>query len=242
MFEDKKSKFLVIFVICLSYSSFVICDDLSSIGIQSRQQGSQQQTIQRPIDAVNTSGNVNAKVNTTKPQTTASGNIVVELQTPAPTPSNIISIINVKPSGTATIRPIQTTQRPNINVNVSTSRTTARPIQTTQRPNINVNVSTSRTTARPIQTTQRPNINVTVSTSGTTARQITAQTTGPSSCPLVNIMGIKTGLLAVANDPCSYVSCIRTGNTLYCAHLKCDPGQAFAPTLSQCLPSLLCPK
>lgn len=274
--------YLVIIVIWLSISHCVNCDDVD-VDIQSRQQSIQQiqqQTqqpnqqqaqrpiqaqvqqqnqnqlaTQRPIGAVHTNGNVNITVNTVKPQTTSSGNVVVELQTPTPTSSNIISIINAKPSETVTNRPISLTS-PASNIGISVSiGTTARPIQqttarqiqqttarqiqvTTFRP---IQATTSRpiqaTTSRPIQaTTVRPNICATVSV-GTTAR---STTTPVPNWPLVNILAMKTGFSPIPNDPCSYVACIRTGETLYCATVKCNPGYAFASQANGCLPSLLC--
>lgn len=107
---------------------------------------------------------------------------------------------------------------------------TVKPIQTTARP-----IQTTKpTTARPIQTT-RPGSNVNVNVS------VRPGTTVPiPSCPLVNIMAIKTGFLAVANDPCSYVSCIRDGVTVYCAIVKCDPGFAFSTASNRCLQSNQC--
>lgn len=51
---------------------------------------------------------------------------------------------------------------------------------------------------------------------GTTQRPGT--TVSIPSCPLVNIMAMKTGFSPVINDPCSYVSCIRTDVTLHCAY------------------------
>lgn len=283
--EDVKSKnlkskffhhYLVVFVIWLSISHCVKCDDVDrNIDIQSRQQSiqqiqqqtqqpNQQQTqrpiqaqaqqqnqnqhaTQRPIGAVHTNGNVNITVNTVKPQTTSSGNIVVELQTPTPAPSNIISIINAKPSETVTNRPISlTSPASNIGNSVSIGTTTrpiqqitARPIQQTTARQIQATTvrPIRATTSRPIQaTTVRPNICATVPV-GTTARSTTMPV---PNWPVDNILAMKTGFSPVPNDPCAYVTCIRTVETLYCATVKCNPGYAFASQANGCLPSLLC--
>lgn len=63
----------------------------------------------------------------------------------------------------------------------------------------------------------------------------------PGGSAVINVMSIKTGLLSAANDPCSYVSCIRADSYLFCALVKCDPGQAFSQASLRCMPSPQCP-
>lgn len=212
--------------------------------IQSRQLN----PTQRPI-AVNNTSNVGVAVSTAKPA--QGGSIVVEIQTPATTPSNVISVIEAKPSDPVgptqrpiqtTARPIQTTARP-IQTTARPIQTTARPIQTTARP-IQTTARPIQTTARPIQTTARPiqttrpgNANASISL-GTTSRPGT--TVPIPTCPLVNIMAIKTGFFPIFNDPCAYVSCIRYDVTLFCAVIKCDPGYAFSTANNRCLQSNQC--
>lgn len=67
-----------------------------------------------------------------------------------------------------------------------------------------------------------------------------APPTKPGVPGVINVMAIKTGFLTAANDPCSYVSCIRADSYLHCAIVKCDPGQAFAQASLRCLPSTQC--
>lgn len=118
------------------------------------------------------------------------GEIVVEIQTPPTTPSNINSVVNVKPADNN--RPISPTKKP--------------PLKPT-----------------PPKKPQPP------------------KPPGPGVPPVINVMAIKTGLLTAANDPCSYVSCIRADSYLHCALVKCDPGQAFSQASFRCLPSSQCP-
>lgn len=110
------------------------------------------------------------------------GEIVVEIQTP---PSNINSVVNVKPADNN------------------------RPISPTPKP-------------KPPPPKPSP-------------------PKKPGVPPVINVMAIKTGFLTAANDPCSYVSCIRADSYLHCALVKCDPGQAFAQASLRCLPSNQCP-
>lgn len=118
------------------------------------------------------------------------GEIVVEIQTPPTTPSNINSVVNVKPADNS--RPISPTPKPSV-----------RP-----KP--------------PVQPTKPP---------------------GPvKPTPVINVMSIKTGFLTAANDPCSYVSCIRADSYLHCALVRCDPGQSFSQASLRCLPSNQCPQ
>lgn len=63
----------------------------------------------------------------------------------------------------------------------------------------------------------------------------------PSTCATTCIMTTKTGLYSHSTDPCSYVSCTRTADILYCATMKCDAGQAFSQQSLRCLGSNLCP-
>lgn len=193
--------------------------------------GQQQQNTVRPGTGniggnINTGGNVNTSVSTVRPQTTA-GNIVVHLQTE----SNILSVINAHVADTGTIRPIEplpttSTSRPGTTAHPIGTSTTTRPIGTTARP--------IGTTARPFgtSTTAKP---ILIST---TARPL--QITTAPTCPLVNIMALKTGYLPIINNPCQYVACIRSGDILYCSIVKCDLGYAFSVPANQCLPSPLC--
>lgn len=150
-------------------------------------------SIARPAAAASKSGNT-------------VGEIVVEIQTP---PSNLNSIINVKPADNN--RPISPTPKP------SPSKP---PLKV---PNNNRPISPS---AKPPPAKQPP------------AKQPPKVPAGP---PVINVMSIKTGLLSAANDPCSYVSCIRADSFLYCALVKCDAGQGFSQASLRCIPSKQCP-
>lgn len=67
-----------------------------------------------------------------------------------------------------------------------------------------------------------------------------APPTKPGIPGVINVMAVKTGFLTAANDPCSYVSCIRADSYLHCALVKCDAGQAFSQASLRCLPSAQC--
>lgn len=91
---------------------------------------------------------------------------------------------------------------------------------------------------RPISPTPKPGTSKPGSKPGS---KPSTQPTKPGIPPVINVMAIKTGFLSAANDPCSYVSCIRADSYLHCAVVKCDPGQAFSQASSRCLPSNQCP-
>lgn len=215
--KNEKSKianqFWVIVLVWISVSFCVTCSDISydNNGIQARQSA-----VQRPIATNTTTARPSSNLNS------ASGNINssihVIISTPPTTPSNVNSAISARP---AQAQQPATTARPIV--------TTARPIVTTVRPIV--------TTVRPNQTTARPNVNATVSF-GTTKKPGT--TVPVPGCPAANIMATKTGFSSAANDPCSFVSCIRTTSSLFCAIIKCDPGQAFSQQTGRCTQSTLC--
>lgn len=156
---DEKLNFVhslyAILVIFIAISDCVSSSEVADFKYEARQIAS----TQRPIASANNNSNVGASMTTVRPGATTArqgGSVVVEIQTPPTTPSNVISVINVKPAdaGQTTARPIQTTARP-IQTTARPIQTTARPIQTTPRP-IQTTSRPIQTTARPIQTTARP--------------------------------------------------------------------------------------
>lgn len=249
------SDFCVVLTIWLSISSCVLC----------------QAPTQRPIAAATTAkpGNIGGGV-TNKPvagNAAGAGSIVVEIQTPPTTPSNINSVINAKPAENRPIAP-QTTPRPSIGVTVSSkpgvtpakpnvgvtvsSRpgvTPAKPGVTPAKPNVGVTVSSRpgvtpakpnvgvTVSSRPGVTPAKPNVGVTVSSRPGVAPTTPSKLPLPGSC---QVMATKTGYLTVPNDPCSYVSCIRADSFLHCAQVKCDPGQAFSQATGRCIASNQC--
>lgn len=154
-----------------------------------------------------------------------------------------------------TQRPIaQTTTRPG-NIAVTTARpgNVAGGVGNNAGANVVVEIQTPPTTPanlisvinakpaenRPIApgpTTRNPNVGVTVSV-GTTPKPTPSKLPG---CPVVNLMATKTGFFSEANDPCSYVSCIRADSFLHCATVKCDPGQGFSAATGRCIQSNQC--
>lgn len=121
----------------------------------------------------------------------------------------------------------------------------------TQRPTLIQTVRPSVTTIKP--TTKVVAIQTSSTTPGNIVAIIAAKpvttkapiqpttTRKPSaSCSTTCIMQTKTGLYAHATNPCSYVSCTRTADILYCANMKCDPGHAFAQQSGRCIASNLC--
>lgn len=167
----------------------------------------------------------------------------------------------VRPIGTTapTARPIGTTAG-GVRPIGTTGGPTVRPIGTTKSSGgidagITVEISTPKTTpsniissitTKPVQqpTTQRPGVSVTVSVGPpkptTPSTKPTTAIIPPAQCPLVNIMAFKTGFYQIATDPCSYVSCARTDNILFCANVKCDPGTAYSPQSARCIQSNQC--
>ncbi|XP_055299748.1 salivary glue protein Sgs-3-like [Sitodiplosis mosellana] len=238
--------FLVIVVIWLSINSSAT----GQTTVRPIQQ--QQTTTTRPIQP-------GQQQTTARPGTgNSSGNIVVNLQTPPSTDSNILSVIVAHAAEEGTVRPIVTAPtssrpivtQPTTSRPIATKPTTSRPIQT--QPSSAKPIATNPTTSRPIvtqPTTSRPIATPTstsrpIVTNPTSSRPILTtipvRTTTAPSCPLVNIMALKTGYLPIINNPCQYVACIRTGDILYCSIVKCDPGYAFSVPANQCLPSPLC--
>lgn len=163
MGDEKIKVFHTLFAVLVTFIAISDCVASSEVD-EIQYQARQIVPTQRPVATANNPSNVGASVTTARPGATTvrqGGSVVVEIQTPPTTPSNVISVINVKPAdqGQTTARPIQTTARP-IQTTTRPTQTTARPIQTTARP-IQTTARPIQTTARPIQPTTRPNINVT---------------------------------------------------------------------------------
>lgn len=166
-----------------------------------------------------------------------------------------------RPAGTG-IQPVtqiigvqSTTQRP-IGVQPTTARPTTIPVVNISTPASNLialvnvkSVSTLRPSVAPVQpTTARPTTRQVVEISSPasnlvaliTVRNPTTPRPPTPSCSTNCIMTTKTGLYPHSTDPCSYVSCTRTADILYCANMKCDPGLGFVQQSGRCIASNLC--
>lgn len=121
----------------------------------------------------------------------------------------------------------------------------------TQRPTLTPTVHPNMTTIKPtikvveIQTpsTAPSNLVAIIDAKPVTTMapiQLTTNQKPSPGCSTACIMQTKTGPYAHATDPCSYVSCTRTADILYCANMKCDSGLAFAQQSGRCIASNLC--